>query len=122
MEMQEIQDTLVSYSVTLTGAAGSLSAEGGQKMERQVKLSVYGASGRLVAEGEAAAAGCQADGELRVPNVRLWKVRDAYLYRFRIRLYENGNLADEYWEDQGIVFGTFWTSRFPFFREKTFFS
>jgi len=42
------------------------------------------------------------NGTLRIPDVRLWKVRDAYLYRFVIRLYDGETLLDEWYDDIGV--------------------
>jgi beta-glucuronidase len=53
-------------------------------------------------DGAEAATATGAKGTLKVANPRLWKVRDAYLYRLRARLYHSGELLDEWYEDIGI--------------------
>jgi beta-glucuronidase len=53
-------------------------------------------------DGREAAAGTGKAGTLRVPGARLWKARDAYLYRLWVRLFDNGRLVDEWYEDTGI--------------------
>ncbi len=48
---------------------------------------------------------CQSSGkkgEIRINNVRLWNVRDAYLYTFVIRIKDGENVIDEYFEEVGI--------------------
>ena len=95
-------DAVVSYEVELTECSESLEQKG---RKRVVKLSVYDEQGTLTAENKtewAETDGTLLKGEVRIPQVRLWKVRDAYLYRFCFQLYEGDELLDEYWEDQGI--------------------
>jgi len=41
-------------------------------------------------------------GIITIPNVRLWKVGDSYLYRFKICLHKDGELLDEWYDDIGI--------------------
>ncbi|MCI8976056.1 MAG: beta-glucuronidase [Lachnospiraceae bacterium] len=41
-------------------------------------------------------------GRAEIANVRLWQVRDAYLYRFIWRVWEDGKLVDEYEEPIGV--------------------
>jgi beta-glucuronidase len=53
-------------------------------------------------EGACAAKAQGNEGVLAVKNARLWQVRDAYLYTIRIRLYRDGELADEYEDQIGI--------------------
>ncbi|MDR2516841.1 MAG: hypothetical protein LBC88_05600, partial [Spirochaetaceae bacterium] len=64
--------------------------------EGEVRLRVYDEKGNECA----AAAGKR--GTIRIPRARRWNVRDAYLYRFVIRLYKDGALADEWYDDIGI--------------------
>ncbi|MDR0638994.1 MAG: beta-glucuronidase [Spirochaetaceae bacterium] len=68
--------------------------ETGEEME--ARLSVLDEEGRIVVEAQGA------KGVLAIPNPRLWKVRDAYLYRVWARLYRNGELLDEWYEDSGL--------------------
>lgn len=42
------------------------------------------------------------EGRVKIADVRLWQVRDAYLYRFIWRVWEDGKLVDEYEEPIGI--------------------
>ena len=65
-------------------------------VETETRLSVLDEEGRIVAEAQGA------KGVLAIPNPRLWKVRDAYLYRVWARLYRNGELLDEWYEDTGL--------------------
>ncbi len=105
----EGEDAVVSYEVEVTDTANELTAGKLIANKLRVKLSVYEEEGDLAAEGEAfwkeetiRKEGTILKGELRVPAVHLWRVRNAYLYRFCFRLYEGDSLVDEYWEDQGI--------------------
>ncbi len=75
----------VSYQVAIRGS---------EKVE--TKLFVYDEAGNQVA----AASGTE--GVISIHPVRLWNVRDAYLYRFVIRLEQEGRLIDEYEEEIGI--------------------
>jgi beta-glucuronidase len=52
--------------------------------------------------GHEAAAGTGTKGTLKLANPRLWKVRDAYLYRLWVHLHQGGVLVDEWHEDIGI--------------------
>ena len=76
-------DALVEYNVETTGDAN-------------VRVTVLNEEGKEVAEAEGAS------GVLKIPEVRLWKVRNAYLYRFVIRLYNGDALLDEWYDDIGI--------------------
>ncbi|RWU64262.1 hypothetical protein EKL39_25240, partial [Salmonella enterica subsp. enterica serovar Typhimurium] len=62
----------------------------------KVLIRVYDENRNLVAEafGE--------KGKIRIPNVRLWEVRNAYLYTFRILLMDQETIVDEYEEEIGI--------------------
>ncbi len=42
------------------------------------------------------------EGTIEIQNARLWKVLDAYLYKFVITLEQNGNVVDEYEQEIGI--------------------
>ena len=75
----------VSYQVAIRGS---------EKVE--TKVLVYDEAGKQVAEANGA------EGVLSINPVRLWNVRDAYLYRFVIRLEQDGQLIDEYEEEIGI--------------------
>ncbi|MDR2177477.1 MAG: beta-glucuronidase [Treponema sp.] len=64
--------------------------------DAEVRVTVLDEDGRTVAEGRGAK-GC-----LPIPDARLWKVRDAYLYRVWVRLYRGDELLDEWYEDTGL--------------------
>lgn len=76
-------DALVDYRVETDGSHG-------------VKVYVFDEKGHFVAEAEGAC------GTLRIPSVRLWQVRDAYLYKFFVSIYDGQKLVDEYWDEIGI--------------------
>ena len=42
------------------------------------------------------------EGTLTIPDARLWEVRDAYLYRFVLRILDGDAVLDEYEEEIGI--------------------
>lgn len=77
------QDAEVTYSVETTG-------------NRPVSIEVFDEDGKKVAE----AAG--KDGVIRIQNAHLWFVRNAYLYRFVIRIMDGTEIVDEYDEEIGI--------------------
>lgn len=54
------------------------------------------------AAGAVAAQGGGAQGELTVPEVRLWRVRDAYLYDLEVRLLDGTDVVDEYHVSVGV--------------------
>ena len=76
-------DARVSYSVETTG-------------ERPVVITVADEMGTEVAKAEGK------EGVLVIPNVHLWNVRDAYLYKFIIRIQEGTEIWDEYYDEIGI--------------------
>ena len=53
-------------------------------------------------EGNEAASASGKDGILNIRNVRLWQVRDAYLYTFVVRIRNEEGIVDEYREEIGI--------------------
>jgi beta-glucuronidase len=75
----------LAYTVETSGEAGT-----------ELRLSVLDEEGRVVAEGRGA------KGSLSIPEPRLWKIRDAYLYRVWVRLFKDGGLIDEWYEDTGL--------------------
>ena len=79
----EGQDAFVNYQVKTNGA-------------HPVEVALYDQEGELVAR---ASGNC---GTLHVRNARLWKVRDAYLYRISIVLKDGDQILDEYSEKTGI--------------------
>ncbi len=76
-------DAEVEYWVETTG-------------ERPVEITVYDERGGQVARCEGAS------GVIAIEDVRLWNVRDAYLYRFVIRILDGETVVDEYYEDIGV--------------------
>lgn len=62
----------------------------------KVLVRVYDENHNLAAEASGE------KGKIRIPNVRLWEVRNAYLYTFRILLMDQETLVDEYEEEIGI--------------------
>lgn len=64
--------------------------------EGDIKVSLYDGDGRLAACGEGE------EGTLAVKDARLWEVRNAYLYTFKIELFEDGRKKDEYEDRIGI--------------------
>lgn len=79
----DASDANVSYSVETTG-------------DHEVEVEVFDESQQSVASSTGK------ENELFIKNARLWKPLDAYLYRFFIRIYQEGALVDEYFEDIGI--------------------
>ena len=56
----------------------------------------------LDAQGSKVAEATGREGTLWVPNARLWKVRDAYLYTLVVRIMDSCRIVDEYYEKIGI--------------------
>lgn len=77
------KDAFLHYQVKTTG-------------EHETVLRLYDEQGREVA----ASAG--KSGVMKVENARLWRVRDAYLYRLVIRILDGDALIDEYAQEIGI--------------------
>ena len=73
----------VAYRVTFTG-------------EAKVTVQLLDEDGTMVAEASGA------EGTLHVENVRLWQVRNAYLYTIVLRLTDGERFLDEYREQIGI--------------------
>ena len=53
-------------------------------------------------EGREAAACCGKAGTAVIRKPHLWQIRDAYLYRAVIRIWDGEQVVDEYWENIGI--------------------
>lgn len=64
--------------------------------EHAVQLALFDAKGHCVAQKDGK------EGILCVENARLWQVRNAYLYRLRIRIMDGEELIDEYEQEIGI--------------------
>lgn len=64
--------------------------------EHAVQLELLDAEGNCVAQKDGK------EGVLYVENARLWQVRNAYLYRLRIRIMDGEELIDEYEQKIGI--------------------
>ena len=64
--------------------------------EHAVQLALFDAKGHCVAQKDGK------EGVLYVKNARLWQVRNAYLYRLRIRIMDGEELIDEYEQEIGI--------------------
>lgn len=77
------ETAFVDYAVTARG-------------EHAVSVSLLDGEGRTVAESQGA------QGTLTVENARLWRVRDAYLYRIVLRLTDGETVLDEYTDRIGI--------------------
>jgi beta-glucuronidase len=73
----------VTYSVVTNGAS-------------TVTVTVFDEEGRQVAESEGQS------GVIGIDRVRLWEVRNAYLYKFVFRITKDGVILDEYADDIGI--------------------
>ena len=64
--------------------------------EHPVTVEVFDESGSFVTKAEGKA------GTITIPNARLWEVRDAYLYRFVLKIMDGDAVLDEYEEEIGI--------------------
>ena len=64
--------------------------------EHAVQLALFDAKGHCVAQKDGK------EGVLYVENARLWQVRNAYLYRLRIRIMDGEELIEEYEQEIGI--------------------
>lgn len=79
----EGEDALVHYTVETTG-------------EHAVTVDVFDRHSEKVAS-------CTGkEGQLCIPRVHKWGIRDGYLYRFVIRIMDGDTLIDEYYDDIGI--------------------
>lgn len=84
-------DSITEYAVTT--ASGDVVSP---VSNIRVLVRVYDENRNLVAEASGE------KGKIRIPNVRLWEVRNAYLYTFRILLMDQETIVDEYEEEIGI--------------------
>ena len=64
--------------------------------EHAVQLALFDAKGHCAAQKDGK------EGVLYVENAHLWQVRNAYLYRLRIRIMDGEELIDEYEQEIGI--------------------
>ena len=88
-------DSITEYMV-ITDSDKVVNTGAGKVSGIRVLIQVYDEHHNLVAE----AAGEK--GRIRISNVRLWEVRDAYLYTFRVLLMDQETIVDEYEEEIGI--------------------
>lgn len=79
----EGNDASVSYQVETTG-------------DHPVTVEVYDESGKPVARGEGK------EGCLKIENVHLWEVHNAYLYHFVLKVLDGEEVLDEYYDEIGI--------------------
>ncbi len=77
------EDAAVHYTVETTGG-------------HEVLVEVYDCEARMVAS-------CTGkEGDLRIPHVHKWGIRDGYLYRFVVSILDGDRRIDEYYDDIGI--------------------
>jgi beta-glucuronidase len=87
----------LEYSVeTVVETAVETTVETAAETEAEVYITALDEEGRIAAAGQGTT------GVLSIPNPRLWKVRDAYLYRVFVRLCRGNELLDEWYEDTGL--------------------
>lgn len=77
------KDAIVHYSAVTTG-------------KNRVTVMVYDEEGKEVSRAEGLS------GQLKIANVHLWQVRNAYLYHFVIRIMDGETVVDEYEEEIGV--------------------
>ncbi len=77
------KDANIQYRVKTTGG-------------HSVMLTLYDEEGRIAAQAKGT------DGTMEVKNARLWRVRDAYLYKLVIRIMDGERIVDEYQQEIGI--------------------
>ena len=92
-------DSITEYVVTT--ASGDVVSDDSDHLVSPVSnikvlIRVYDENRNLVAEASGE------KGKIRIPNVRLWEVRNAYLYTFLILLMDQETIVDEYEEEIGI--------------------
>lgn len=92
------QERIVDFTVrhTLKGKDALVDYEVVSNGHSLVRVDVYDEAGQHVAAGKGKS-GC-----LTIAGVRLWKARDAYLYRFVLTIIAEGQTIDSYHEDIGI--------------------
>ena len=81
---------------TISGADSETAYKVVTNGEAQVSVQLFDADGNLAAESDGA------EGVLKVRNVHLWNVREAYLYTIVIQLKDGDTVIDEYREQVGI--------------------
>lgn len=92
-----IVDFTVSHAIYNNSAEVTYSVDIEQMKDGQkLLLEVYDEKNEFIARAEGR------EGILQIANVRLWQVRDAYLYKFIIRILEGENIIDEYYDMIGI--------------------
>ena len=92
------QERILDFSVvhTLHGADAAVQYTVQTNGTHPVAVTVYDAAGNQVAAANGS------EGVIRIPNVHLWEVRSAYLYRFEISILDGDTLLDTYSEEIGI--------------------
>ncbi len=92
------KESIIDFSVVheLHGADSVTSYIADTSGEHDVEVTVYDEEGSKVASS------CGKAGEIRIQNVKLWNVRNAYLYTFHIKIKNGDTVIDEYSEKIGI--------------------
>ena len=92
------KDAILDFWVKheLDGNDGQVEYQVEASGSHDICVKVYDESGKEVATVNGA------NGIITIPSVRLWQVRDAYLYHFVFRLMDGSKLIDEYTEEIGI--------------------
>ena len=91
---EAIEDYEVSFA--LEGANAKVFYQVSTNGDHPVRVRLLDAEGRLVAEGEGK------EGCLLVPDARLWKVRNAYLYTLEMEIVDGNEVVDTYTDRIGI--------------------
>ena len=92
------KESIFDFSVAheLDGADARVRYEVVTNGESAVRVDVRDEDGVTVASADGKR------GVLTIPNVRLWKVLDAYLYRFTVRILDGETVVDEYTQEIGV--------------------
>lgn len=79
----EGSDGVVRYCVETSG-------------DHPVQVEVFDEDGKLVASASGK------EGDIRIPQVHKWQVRNAYLYKFVVRILDGTDVIDEYYDLIGV--------------------
>lgn len=91
---ERIEDLTVVTA--LDGADAVVSYEVEAVSDGDIELTVADETGAVVATAQGAR------GQVRVENAHLWELRHAYLYTFTVRIMNDGEVVDEYYDEIGL--------------------
>ncbi len=93
---EKIEDITIVTNIDKDHKVGMIQYEIETSGKNEVQVEVYDENKKLVGEmiGKT--------GEIIIENPILWKPKDAYLYKFRVKIFQNKEVLDDYYLNIGI--------------------